>query len=92
MERPVRNTEAQTKNAELQEQPLFRRACEVAGIPVTKRQASKWNNGYGKALQFRRAAQEAIKLDAEWDEALRENALRDREAALAAALSDEAAA
>ncbi len=27
--------------------PLFKRACDEAKIPATKRQASKWLNGYG---------------------------------------------
>jgi len=31
----------------------FKKACEAAGVPVTKRQASKWNNGKGKAYAFR---------------------------------------
>ena len=29
--------------------PAFQQACERAGIPVTRRQARKWNNKRGKA-------------------------------------------
>lgn len=29
----------------------FQDACTKAGIPATARQAGKWRNGYGKALQ-----------------------------------------
>lgn len=31
------------------EAPDFKKACEMAGIPVTKRQSSKWNNKKGAA-------------------------------------------
>jgi len=30
----------------------FKKACENAGIPVTKRQASKWNNKKGAAYNL----------------------------------------
>lgn len=36
-------------NKEMTEQPLFKRLCELAGIKATKRQASKWQNGRGRA-------------------------------------------
>lgn len=36
--------------------PVFRRACELASIPPTKRQASKWRNGKGLARRFMTAA------------------------------------
>ena len=32
----------------------FTDACEMAGIPATKRQASKFNNGRGLAFRFAR--------------------------------------
>lgn len=40
-------------NSGRQNDPVFVKACEMAGIPVTKRQASKWNNGRGLALTFK---------------------------------------
>lgn len=33
-------------------QPTFKHACEAAGVAVTKRQASKWNNGKGAAYNL----------------------------------------
>lgn len=30
----------------------FKKCCEIAGIPVTKRQASKWNNKKGAAYNL----------------------------------------
>ena len=33
------------------ENVAFKTACETAGIPPTKRQASKWRNEYGKAYK-----------------------------------------
>ena len=33
----------------------FKKACEIAGIPVTRRQASKWNNSKGAAYARRNA-------------------------------------
>jgi hypothetical protein len=35
---------------------LFRKACELAGIEPTKRQASKWRNDKGLAKRFANAA------------------------------------
>ena len=35
---------------------VFRRACELAGIPVTARQASKYRAGKGKAARFKNQA------------------------------------
>jgi hypothetical protein len=32
--------------------PVFVRACKLAGLQPTKRQASKWRNGKGKAHGF----------------------------------------
>ena len=32
--------------------PDFEKACKMVGIPVTKRQASKWNNKKGAAYNF----------------------------------------
>lgn len=34
---------------------IFNRACSDADIPATKRQASKWRNGRGKARAYFRA-------------------------------------
>lgn len=31
----------------------FKKCCEAAGVPATKRQASKFRNKKGKAFQFR---------------------------------------
>lgn len=36
--------------------PVYLRACQLAGIPPTKRQASRWRNRKGKARQFMNAA------------------------------------
>lgn len=33
--------------------PIFRKACELAGVQPTKRQASKWRNKRGRAYDFR---------------------------------------
>lgn len=40
--------------------PLFRRACELAGIEPTRRQASKWNNKRGLAWDRRNDAKKAL--------------------------------
>ena len=47
---------------------VFRRACELAGIPATRRQASRWNKGRGKAYQFRNAAQNSFRADKDQDD------------------------
>lgn len=36
-------------NAQFSKNPLFQRACQIAGIPATSRQASKWRQGRGLA-------------------------------------------
>ncbi len=36
--------------------PVYLRACQLAGIAPTKRQASKWRNGNGIATKFKTAA------------------------------------
>ncbi len=36
--------------------PVFERACKMAGIPATKRQASRWRNSKGLARKFKTAA------------------------------------
>lgn len=36
---------------------LFKKACEKVGIPATKRQASKWRSGKGKAYKQGRVGQ-----------------------------------
>jgi len=33
--------------------PVFLKACKLAKVEPTKRQASKWNNGYGAAYACR---------------------------------------
>ncbi len=38
------------------EAEVFRKACELAGIQPTKRQASKWRNHRGLARRFTRQA------------------------------------
>lgn len=40
---------------------LFKKACELAGTPVTKRQASKFRNGRGCAFLQKKAASKALK-------------------------------
>jgi hypothetical protein len=39
-----------------QTSPVFIRACEIAGVEPTKRQASKWHNKKGRAFIFRNQA------------------------------------
>ncbi len=41
--------------------PTFRKACELAGIAPTKRQASKWARNVGTARNFRNQALAALK-------------------------------
>lgn len=36
--------------------PVFARACDLAGIPKTRRQWHKWNKGRGKAFTFKNEA------------------------------------
>lgn len=40
--------------------PLFRKACELAGVPPTKRQAGKFRRGEGKAYAHREAARQEL--------------------------------
>ena len=42
------------RNRDRLESKHFADACEMAGIPATKRQASKFNNGRGLAFRFAR--------------------------------------
>lgn len=39
---------------------LFIKACELADVEVTPRQASRWRNGHGSAFRFKREAQKMI--------------------------------
>lgn len=39
---------------------VFKLACDLAGIPATKRQASKWRNKRGLAYQHRAAAKQQL--------------------------------
>ena len=34
--------------------PWFAKCCDAAGVPVTRRQASKYRNGYGAAWNARK--------------------------------------
>lgn len=43
-----------------QKNTLFKEACNLAGIPPTPRQASKYLNGKGLARRFVRQAQSSI--------------------------------
>ena len=40
--------------------PLFRKACELAHVDPSKRQASKWNSKRGRAREFYAAAVEIL--------------------------------
>jgi hypothetical protein len=55
------NIAGQRQNLQTLTDPVFIKACELAGLQVTPRQASKWNNGYGKAINFRAEARAAIR-------------------------------
>lgn len=44
---------------------VFQIACELAGIPATKRQARRYLNGTGKAWGFKQSAINKIKADEE---------------------------
>ena len=48
-------------NANFAKSPLFLKACELAGIEPTKRQASRFRNRTGQAFRFIRMAREALK-------------------------------
>lgn len=43
-------------NREFQTDPIFTRFCNEAGIPATKRQASKWRRHCGRAWEALRGA------------------------------------
>lgn len=49
-----------SKNLQTQQAPIFRKACELAGVEPTRRQASKWNNGYGAAWNHRSEARRLL--------------------------------
>ena len=42
------------------ESGIFQKACELAGIPVTRRQARKWLRGKGKACLYKQEAHAAV--------------------------------
>lgn len=42
---------------------LFNRACQGSDTPATKRQASKWRNGQGKARAYFRANRQQFKTE-----------------------------
>lgn len=52
----MRNHHFQTPNRSFSSNPLFQIACQMAGVPATKRQASKWRSQKGKAYGFRNQA------------------------------------
>lgn len=63
----VNRTAAALKNEELNKttssSPVFKKACELAGIPATTRQARKFRHGIGKAFSAaKNAPAEAITL------------------------------
>jgi hypothetical protein len=49
---PADEKARQDANKAVFEQPAFKSACEAAGVAITKRQASKWNNGKGAAYNL----------------------------------------
>lgn len=52
---------SELKNVEFAKQNLlFQKACELAGIQPTTRQASKWRNEKGKAFTFRHDAKSKL--------------------------------
>ena len=51
-----------TANERTLRSPLFQKACELAGIPATKRQASKFNNSRGIAFRKIAAAKRELGL------------------------------
>jgi hypothetical protein len=58
------NIAGQKQNQATLTSPVFLKACEIAGIQPTHRQASKWNNGYGRALRFKAQAMMALLVEA----------------------------
>lgn len=53
---PVSEDELKRQNANksIMNNEIFLKACENAGVPVTKRQGQKYNNKKGKAYRFGR--------------------------------------
>lgn len=49
------------ENMKRQNDPLFQRACGIAGVLVSRRQASKWNNRKGAAFKVRGRARRELK-------------------------------
>lgn len=47
--------------AAIQSQPLFVKACEMASVKPTRRQASRWKNESGSAFAVREQAKAAMK-------------------------------
>jgi len=61
-------------NREFAEKDLvFQKACELAGIQPTKRQASKWSHRKGLARQFMKPAIEDIKRGQDEEEGKEKN-------------------
>ena len=46
------------RNQDIMKLPIFIKCCERAGIPVTKRQASRWHYKRGLAYKFRNYKEE----------------------------------
>ena len=44
---------------------FFQKACELAGVQATRRQASKWRNNRGAAIKFKNEAKKFFELPAE---------------------------
>lgn len=52
----MKPTHYQVTNEEFTRNSLFKRACELAKVPATRRQASKWRNRRGQAYAQRHEA------------------------------------
>lgn len=52
--------EREEKNSSVLKNGKFIKACELAGIPATRRQASKWNHSRGLAFNSRFKANNAV--------------------------------
>jgi hypothetical protein len=48
------------ENKDLLSNPLFKKSCEMAGLPATIHQASKFRRGYGMAMKFKEQALEEL--------------------------------
>lgn len=57
----MKPTHYAVSNQEFTRNPLFVKACEIAQVPATRRQASKWRNRRGRAYTHRNAALAALK-------------------------------